>query len=254
MLVIRKEQIEVLKQVPLAVFKQKMVALLREDFPRDCEILGDEQIRKVLELGIGRAKGYGFDTRGDVCDYIVLMFKLGSFFDEDPLLPWAAELLKGREEFVPSDVIWDLYARAGDYCQSVAGDDGRYYRAALKKFHETPFESFAKAAAGDLTRELGTLIKGLYPQRHQASPEDILEKMGVLGRASAGGYGLETPEGTLLYCVLMFMFGSHFDRDPLHPWAGVVLKHSTIEESGTKARRLHEAAVIRVGQALGGDQ
>ena len=44
---------------------------------------------EVARLGIGRAARHGLDTDHDIFVYVTLMMMLGSYFDEDPQLPWA---------------------------------------------------------------------------------------------------------------------------------------------------------------------
>ena len=54
----------------------------------------------------------------------------------------------------------------------------------------------------------------------------------------------------MIYVRLMFMLGSHVDRDPLHPWAAAILQVDSAADPVSKARRLDEAAMERIEQAF----
>lgn len=249
MLTIRKDQRPAFRAAMRKNFESDMVAQLREDFPEDCEVLGEDQVRRVIDLGVDRAAAHGFETRGDVCDYIVMMFIIGSYFDEDPQLPWAAEVLRDEGEAGPSATMEALYARANEYLGRVAGEDGEYYRKALLRARRMTFESLARPGSGNMSHEIRPFLRRLYPEKHGELADSSLRRMGNLGQASATRYGIGTPEGTLVYVALMFMLGSHFDRDPQHPWAGEVLQDRATTSADLKARRLQEAAMARLAQS-----
>lgn len=247
---IRKEQIMVFRAYMRKKFVDRMLVILPEYYPEDCAVLGEVQTRKVIELGIARAETHGFETQGPVCDYICLMFTFGSYFDADPLLPWAAAVLENREGIDAATLIKNLYAKAADYSRRVAGDDGEYHTRALLRARQKPFDALNKINSGDLIQDVRSLLNDLYSQRYQILTESSLKWLVDLGQTSAGKYGAGTQEGILVYVGLMFMLSSHFDRDPLHPWAAAVLQDSAITEPGLKARKLHEAAMTRLDQAL----
>lgn len=250
MLHIRKEQMQALNAYMRENFVDEMLAYLREHFPQDCEVLGQAQTRRVIDLGIDRAAEHGFEIKGDVCNFITLMFSLGSYFDEDPLLPWASEALEGEEGTSPSTIMNDLYAKATEYLNRVAGDKGQYYRTALRRARERSFESLAETDTGNLTQDIQSCLSSLYPQQYNALAESSLKSLTELGQASAGRYGIGTHEGILLYVHLMLMIGSHFDRDPLHPWAASILKDESVTDPQQKARKLYEAVMARLDQAF----
>lgn len=250
MLRIREEQITAFRAYMRKKFVDRVLGHVREHFPEDFEVLGEAQTRTVIKLGIDRAAEHGFETKGDVCNYITLMFSLGSYFDEDPLLPWAAEAIEGKEGTSPSAMMDDLYAKATEYLNRVAGDKGQYYRAALLRASERPFESLAETNTGNLTHDVRSCLSSLYPQHYHALAESSLKSLAEFGQASAGRYGVATHEGILLYVHLMFMIGSHFDRDPLHPWAAGVLEDESVTDPQQKARKLYEATMARLDQTF----
>jgi hypothetical protein len=48
----------------------------------------------------------------------------------------------------------------------------------------------------------------------------------------------------------MFMLGSGFDRDPLHPWATEVLNDTSISDENERATRLYGEALNHLEQSL----
>lgn len=249
MLIIRKEQMEVFRANMRKSFENEALDYARENFPGDCDVLGEAQTRIVIDLGIDRAAEHGFDTKGDVCDYIMLMFALGSYFDEDPQLPWTAEILEDSSLLSPSDMMEKLYAEASDYLKKVSGDNGVYYKKALLRARKMSYASLEKSISGNLTQDIDTILISLYPQQYHILTESSRNSLTDLGRSSAESYGLKTREGILIYIMLMFMLGSSFDRDPLHPWAEDVLQGDSLYPV-VKARRLYEAIIVRLDQAL----
>ena len=108
MLRIREEQYEELGKVSLKQFADSMVKHIREFFPEQYDALGEPIVRNVIEYGVERAEAHGFENEPDVSMYIDLMLLLGSNFDTDPQLPWAAETL--QEEPTPEEPIEDELA------------------------------------------------------------------------------------------------------------------------------------------------
>jgi hypothetical protein len=109
MLVIRREQIKALSWKMRKAFEGRMVLHLKEFFPDQCEMLGEEDTRAAIRYGMGRAEGYGLETEGDIAKYLNLMFVFGRTFDTDPDLPWASEILNARADYAPSERMARLY-------------------------------------------------------------------------------------------------------------------------------------------------
>ena len=114
MLVIRKEQMEVLSHYVLKGFEDRMVEHLNEFFPDQCETLGEPDVREAVQYGIDRAGSYGITSERDVCKYLNLMFTFGRDFDVDPRLPWAAAILNAGDVTDPTRKIERLYTEAMD--------------------------------------------------------------------------------------------------------------------------------------------
>lgn len=70
----------------------------------------------------------------------------------------------------------------------------------------------------------------------------------MLGDTRSASYGLTTRAGGAFYVALMFMLGSEFDRDPMYPWAGLILLDKAEPEA--MALRLHTAAMSQIDETL----
>jgi hypothetical protein len=243
MLIIRNEQRAAFKADRREQFKRDVLIELEPDFPEDFKVLGETQVRKVIDLGIERAEAHGLRTQDEIEHYIRLMFVLGSYFDEDLQLPWAGRTL--REAGPVSVRFGKLRSLVTRYLRSVAGFDGEHYRRALLRARGKSFESLTTSASGNLVDDIRAQLAELYPQQYRVTTGKMLADLIAQGRASAENHGMGNWEGTVLYVVLMFMLGSTFDHDPLHAWATVVLNDQSVEPE-LKARQLHAAALVRL--------
>lgn len=96
MITIRREQMEVFERALWDRLVHDAVRHLREYFAVDAALLGDPGLHRVAAAAIARARVHGVVVEGDVYKYVNLAMALGTRFDEDPLLPWAAEILQRR--------------------------------------------------------------------------------------------------------------------------------------------------------------
>jgi len=250
MLTIRREQMDALKQVPRKVFTDRMLLHLREYFPVDCERLGKAQTRSVIDFGIERAERHGFDACEDVCCYITLMFIFGSYFDEDPQLLWAAKVLEDDDDVQPHIKINYLCGEATDFLERISGPNGEYYRKVLLKVRRQTLEAYAEINTGDLALDMRTFLSGFYPRKYQEQTEASLERLIDLAQLLARENDMDSWEGVVVCAGLMFMLGSHFDRDPVYPWASAVLADSSIVDPTLKAQRLYDEAMTQLERYL----
>src|ERR1043165_9279855 len=96
MLVIRKEQIDVLTGSMLQGFEDEMVEHLAEFSPPLFAVIKEEQMRKAGRFGFDKCDKYGFTLRGPMRLYLEMMLLFGSHFDTDPQYSWATEILLDR--------------------------------------------------------------------------------------------------------------------------------------------------------------
>jgi hypothetical protein len=238
MLIIRSEQMRVFEAEAAKDFVGATLVHLRRCFPVDCERLGEAQTRKVIQEGIARAARRGIDVRNDVRQYISVMFALGSGFSEDPQLPWAGEALEHATATL-SERTSLLYDKVVDYLERVAGATGVHYMKALVRARRLSLDDFANRSP---------LLRELWEEKLETLPAKSAASLVGLGEARSARYGLTTRAGAAFYVVLMFMLGSEFDRDPLYPWAGLILLGTAEPED--KAHRLHTAAMSQIDETL----
>lgn len=109
MLVISGEQMEVFKGYMAKRFENQMIRHVKQYFPDDCKLLGQEKVREVIEYGLNRAETYDMSLEYDVSRYINLMFTFGRDYDVD--IAWAAGIL-GAKKLSGPEKMDDLYEEA----------------------------------------------------------------------------------------------------------------------------------------------
>jgi hypothetical protein len=113
--IIRKEQVEALTQIPLQAFEDEMVGHLAAFSPPLFRAVKEPQLREAIRFGTARAAAYGITFRGPVRLYLELMLLFGSHFDTDPQYPWAAEILQDQPSTPQMQRAERLYERTLDY-------------------------------------------------------------------------------------------------------------------------------------------
>lgn len=253
MLVMRDAQMTTFEQAAVHNFENRLLEHLKEFFPRHCEILGEEQVRKVIRLGIERAEQYELVSERDLHLYVGLMFMLGSYFDQDPQLPWAARILKDENIVDPSDRADKLHDRAMAFLNEAAGQESQYEERALRKFCELPTSALSRTGE-DKELSFGDymlkLLYALFPEKYQAVGDPAIRQLVRQGYQSARSYGLTDEKGSAIYISLMFVLGGGFDSDPQYPWAEAVLKDAESVDSEKKWELLYKSALVRLGQWL----
>jgi hypothetical protein len=161
------------------------------------------------------------------------MFLLGSRFDEDPQLPWASRCLAQRGDIDARLSALGMEVRA--YVHTVAGNTGERYRRAFAAARRLPAEAYAAWAIDD--GSVLALMETLHPEK--LAYLDDLGELVSLAKDKARTHALPlTGRGALVIVANMVLLGSHFDLDPIHPWAGEVLTGS-LDPAG-KATALRE--------------
>lgn len=243
MLRIRKEQNEELGKIALKRFEDSMVEHIKEFFPKYYEIHEEPLIRKVILYAIDRTESYGLVTERDVCLYINLVFLLGSNFDIDPQLPWAAAIL--NDETITDSVVRidSLYDKAMQYLDRAAGVENEYLGIALLRIREISVEDFAQSPTPNAGGIAAAQLQKIWPRKCQELSETALRRLIRDAIESAKPYNITTERGVVLYTTLMFLLGSGFDKDPQFPWATAVLNDESIPDESTRVDRLYKEAM-----------
>ena len=238
MLVIRKEQIEILEGEMMKSFEDEMVEHLAEFSPALFKVIKDEQMREVVRFGIKRSdEEYGFTFRGPIRLYLELMLLFGSHFDSDPQYPWAIQILK--TDAVQMDRAEQLHAKTLDYQEKVSGPDGVNTRKALEQLSFMTREP-RQLFTGDFDTGIRQEMKRVFPQKASYIGEDSLTGLIREGRVVSEKYEFPTVRGRALMVVLMFAFGHGCSNDLLYPWISRTLTDERIIEPAAREERLEK--------------
>ncbi len=253
MLVMREAQMTTFEQAAIHNFENRLLEHLKEFFPKHCEILGEDQVRKVIRLGIEQAEQYEVVSERDLHLYVGLMFMLGSYFDQDPQLPWAGKILKDEDIVDPSDRIDKLHDRAMAFLNEAAGQESQYEERALRKVCELPTSALSRTGE-DKELSFGDymlkLLYALFPEKYQAVGDPAIRQLVRQGYQSARSHGLTDEKGIAIYISLMLMLGGGFDKDPQYPWVEPVLKDPALTDPIKKGELLRKGALDYLGKWL----
>jgi len=255
MLNIRPGQMEAFEQAALRRFENDMVAHLRKFAPRHCEILDEEALRKIIRLGIERARKHGFTNVGPVRFFLEMMFLFGSDFDTDPQLPWAAEVLTDKaikDQALRAD---RLYGKTMDFVEKVAGPDREYAKDALRRALEERFEALP-IPDGDFENGMLTRLEMMYSRKCQHVGQEALRTLIRRGYKLTARHSAAGDIGAALFVEVMFFLGHGCVTDPLFPWIAAALKDAAASDPEARARRLHAGWVAFLNHVLtpGGGQ
>jgi len=232
MLHIRRAQKDAFHDAAVRDFEERMLAHLRDFSPKHFRILDDDEVRAVIRDGMARAEGHGFTWERTIRYYVDMMFMLGSGFDRDPLLPWAAE---GLGEGAPADQntrVDRLYERAWEHVRHVmpdfvsGGSDGGRSRfaAALDRIRHAPDEPLDRDLWPAFVERTSAQAAAMFPSKHAHAGEEAVRRAVARSVERASAHGIATERGALVSATMAFLFGAGFDEDLLLPWAGAILR------------------------------
>lgn len=223
--------------------KKDIIEYLWRRFPHHCIVLTDPGTRRVIDLGAQRAGAHRFRAPEQVCSWVTLMIFFGSFFDEDPLFAWAGETLRETRDAPRDDVLRMLYRRMNEATTPVLGEDAANYRRALAWMRKLEFEAVLSdnQGAANFDESLHGWIRAAFPARYASLSPDTLRYLTSRAQGWARQYGLAPVSGAVECLLLMTLFGSHVDRDPIRPWAAAALQDSSFSDPLRKTLSLHES-------------
>jgi hypothetical protein len=232
-------------------FEQEMLEHLKGFAPRPCEAAGEQGVRRIIRTGLERAARYRFTNCGSARFYIELMFLLGSDFDTDPLLPWAAPILNDRRDRDQLERADRLHDELRAYLAAVVGPNGAYLEAALRRIDRESLiglQAPGGSAEGGMVQRLLTL----YPEKCAYAGDRTLRALVGRGRELAQQNLLFTEEGVALVVGLQFLFGHGCATDPQYPWVGMSLKECGVGDTHQGVERLFAKLMSHLEQSLSG--
>jgi hypothetical protein len=247
--IIRKEQMAVFQQAAFKDFEDQMVEHLKRFTPRHCEVMGEPAVRTVIRMGIERAMHYGFTNRGPVRFYIELMFMFGSYFDTDPLMTWAAEILDDpliSDQMVRAE---RLYEKLADYVEKVAGPDNKSVNEALCRARQQRFEDLS-VPVENFENEIIARLAANYPEKCQYVGESALRQLIPLGMDLATRHSVSTNAGKVFLIGLMFAQGHGVAIDPQLPWVSATLNNPAISDPNKRMKRLYNKVITYLDHVL----
>jgi hypothetical protein len=230
-------------------YESEMLAHLAKSYPVDMGLLGTQNAKAVIAFGAARAQSHGFNSARQLCRYTSLMIGLGSRFDADPQLPWAAPILRSTSRKGPDARLDDLSERAAKHLTAVSGFKGMVYLRALARARGRTLEMLPSVSPRGAEDALAPLFASLYPEKARLI-EGTLGLLVKIAEIGARRYKLGEGHPFALYATLMFLLGAGFDEDPQFPWAGQVLNDSRTPSPLDKVRALADAGLAWLGRAL----
>jgi hypothetical protein len=194
------------------------------DFAPCATSLTEEDLRLAIRAGMARAATRGFEQKGTVRFYLDTMIVLGSGFDTDPQVPWAADILADGRYRAPMDRAEALHARLVEHLTAVGGGDGAHARDALARL-AAELRRGPRMHRSRFEEETLRLLAGIHPRKLAESGEAPIQRLIAAGVAGAGG---REPGYALARIALMFAFGHQFDADPWLPWMSAGLRQDQV--------------------------
>lgn len=250
-MLIRKEQMEALEDAQRDAFETRMLARLRQYFPKHPEFLEERQLRKLIRLSVERSASYGMSSERSATLYLDLMCVLGAGFDQDPLLPWTQEIL--QDPAFPSQVErmnalysqgWEFAVHASeDFQQLLEHNHMPSLVAAISEIQNASTASLSPQQAGQLRADLALRLIQLFPKKSEYAGAARVSSSVRHAFERAEGYGLLNARAASLFAVIMFVVGAGFDTDPQLPWASRVLQNSDGKDSTAVTGQLYQESL-----------
>ncbi|MFV0410752.1 MAG: hypothetical protein ACK5LJ_13985 [Paracoccus sp. (in: a-proteobacteria)] len=214
-------------QQRVGLFVERQVEYILETDRFHAEHLGEAGIREVVQLGVKRGRVYQITRESPLKLYIHLMFYLGSYYDVDPLLPWARkELVSAAHGNSQPNRMNALRAEFLKYLRATSGGHGEHLRCFWKNcvnFIKNPTRLVDKNSVLDF-------IKSSYAPYISYSGEAILCDLIDDCERRVNDAGMRRMDSVLLFAVLRIIYGAGVANDPLVPWVKKVFE----KDSGNK--------------------
>jgi len=251
MLTIRDAQMKVFGGEVQSRFEADLVAFLLTHYPRESRQAGGERPLGVfVRQGITAAARFGFTTRREVRIFVNLMMMLGADFSDDFQIPWAVAGLAPEAFPDPTLRCEQLFREALSYLETIAGKHGELIVRAMVRVRTLDLQTVPTMTGEAWASEVCAIWKRLYPEKFNFQGQPICLTLIEYAIPRAQAYGMSDPVGRFVHATLLFFLGIGYDRDPLHPWAGAILRDSAIPPGPTRGQRLHAAALEHVEQSL----
>jgi hypothetical protein len=253
MIIIRNDTMQAFGRAANYGFEVRMLDRLRTHFPKHKRYLGEPQQRELVRLAVERAQSHVLTAERSMAMYLDLMCVLGSEFDTDPQLPWAADILADRSFAAQSDRIDLLHSRGWEFANKVSADfhntlgqpAGSPLIAALSEIRRQSVDELTPDAARGVSREICGKLRDLFPIKSETIGDESVCLLVRDAMKSATSYGIRSARGMWLFAALMSVVGAGFHRDPQLPWASRTLSDAALDAT-QRVNRLFAEAVTNL--------
>jgi hypothetical protein len=221
-------------------FEDDMIPHLREFSPNHWQSLDEQGLRDVVRLGMQRAGNYGVTNPGHLRLYVAIMLMYGSFFDNDPLMPWSEEVLRDSTIDNTQGRIDRLHQKMRWYYYEISGPHRLHDRQALRKCERALVQGYS-INDPSFESKLVAAFFDIHARRAAYLGEERLRALVREAVAAAQRLEVATVDGVSMVAFLMFVKGHWFAQDPLVPWARAALVSEVAGEWDSRAKKLERA-------------
>jgi len=242
MLRLKKSQMAAYDEVALEQFVDETLAHVEAHFPDHLRTFGRPRVREAVAFDVGQARAHGLTTERSMCLYVTLAMMLGSTFDRDLHVPWAAQILgEAAPQTARIDALTD---QAMEHLDRIGGAEDRHRDRAFLRFRKILPRLAQAPLVEDLDLEESMLshFGAFFPRKYDAVGEPQLRLALRHALGAAGRYGLAADYARAVYAALAFLMGSAFDDDPLLSPLADALRGGAAGEQA-KVERLVEGAL-----------
>ena len=196
-------------------FIEELLPYFKEKDAFHSAAIGDNGLRDVIRLGIERASLHGLTRKSPVKLYIHMMLYLGSYFDDDPLLPWVQDILKS-DNFDEAQAEKANELRSGfiEYLEEISGKNGEHLQSFMKTCQAKLDEENSQISNNDAV----SFIKSGYPQKFQHVGSDLMSRLVDHSEQFCRANDLSEGRSVLSLSCLRLVYGTRMLEDPLFPW------------------------------------
>ncbi len=199
-------------------FAQTLLTHCSAAFPATFGALKPDKSYQLMLDGIEQARRFNVTKRGPVTSFMEMRLNLGIGFADDPMCPWAAEILHKITPQTQMAAADALFARYAEYHRAVHGPGSTQFIAAMARA-ETVVEKPA-----DQTH--AAMLQAVFPEKYAYLGPDGIQAFLNAIRAQLQGHGRLDLRSTRVYILLCFFMGHRCAEDPQYGWIGDALERS----------------------------
>jgi len=239
-LVIREAQMKIFRLQPRLQFERDMADYLKRYFPFEA---ANADLERWVRTGLAKAGQFGLTTRRQNALFLALTAILGAAFDEDPLIPWAAEIVSSPDGSA-ADRLSRVYDKGIEFLRAVGGPKcGWLVRAKLRVRRQDMTAAAAGMSRRSMAEKIRQVLAQMYPEKARQGGDKAMKKLVGLAIGRARERGAETPAAALIHATHMFYLGAGFDQDACYPWAGNTLDDQNAGPVDRRYERMHQLSL-----------